>query len=342
MSQSQIYSLCNQLSDRISDLLKVFNIDYVELENRFVFSCPVHSGDNPNGACIFKDGTKSKGNWVCWTHSCQVKHGAIILGFIKGLLENRNGKKVYFGEAVEFALKFLDKKAVEIPDDPTIHSIHRMNQINELISPKEKRPVRQISRDLIVSELDIPSPYFLGRGYSEEVLTEFDVGDCFKPNKQMYNRAVAPVYDYDYNYVGCSGRSVLPDVTKFKWVNSENFKTNEYLYGAWISKKYIEKSRTVVLVEGQGDVWRMHEAGIKNVVGIFGADLSEHQLEELEKLPIFNVVVLTDMDEPGRIAANKIKTKCGRRFNISLPEISEKDVGEMTVNQIKEELGYLI
>ncbi|MEN6622496.1 MAG: toprim domain-containing protein, partial [Smithella sp.] len=120
------------------------------------------------------------------------------------------------------------------------------------------------------------------------------------------------------------------------WVNSKGFKTSYNLYGLWIAKHYIEKTNRVYLVEGQGDVWRMNEAGIKNTLGIFGADLSEYQLSLLEKMPILDVVVLTDMDDAGRKAANRIVNKCGRRFNYSIPELPTKDVGEMTIEQIEE------
>lgn len=342
MTQSQIYSVCNQLSDKISDLLHKFEIRAVEMDNRFTFACPVHGGDNPNGACIFKDGSKSKGNWVCWTHGCHEKHGALILGFIKGVLEHRSEKKVYFNESLEFALKFLNKEAVDIPDQPLVHSLHRMNQMFEIISGKARRPVPNISRELILSELDIPSKYFLSRGFSNEVLSVFDVGDCRKAGKQMSGRAVAPVYDESYKYVGCSGRIISSEQVKYKWINSEDFKTNEYLYGLWVAKPYVEQKQTVVLVEGQGDVWKLYDAGIRNCVGIFGCDLSDHQLEILEKLPIFNVVILTDMDDPGRVAAEKIARKCGRRFNISSPAISAKDVGELSIDQIKTELRNLL
>lgn len=343
MSQSQIYSVCNQLSDRISDLLQAFNVKYEELDNRFTFCCPVHSGDNPNGACIFKDGTKSRGNWVCWTHGCQEKYGALILGFIKGALEKRHGRTFLFGEAIDFALKFLKKEAIDIPDEPELYTVHRINQLNEIMAPSVKRQVPYVDRSIVLSELNIPSQYFLGRGYSAEILTEFDVGDCYKFGKLMNGRAVAPVYNSDYHYVGCSGRTTAADVKKFKWINSKDFKTNEYLYGLWIAQPYIESSKTVILVEGQGDVWRMHEAGLRNTVGIFGSDLSDFQLEELEKLLIFDVIVLTDMDEAGRKAAASIVKKCGNRFNMIVPKLSNyKDVGEMTVEQIKEELGAFI
>jgi 5S rRNA maturation endonuclease (ribonuclease M5) len=94
----------------------------------------------------------------------------------------------------------------------------------------------------------------------------------------------------------------------------------------------------VILVEGQGDVWRMHEAGHKNCVGIFGSSINDDQLLLLEKTGAMNVVILTDSDEAGNKACSQIMKKCGRRFNYYRPEISTKDVGDMSVEQLKQEL----
>ena len=98
------------------------------------------------------------------------------------------------------------------------------------------------------------------------------------------------------------------------------------------------KVKFVILVEGQGDVWRMHEAGYKNCVGLFGADLSDDQLLLLEQTGALNLIILTDMDDAGQKAADKIIKKCGRRFNYLRPEIPTKDVGDMTIDQIHENL----
>ena len=88
-------------------------------------------------------------------------------------------------------------------------------------------------------------------------------------------------------------------------------------------------------ITNEHDNWRLYEAGIKNSVGIFGADLSDDQLIALESLSIFNVIILTDADEAGNKAANNIIEKCGRRFNYYRPNIPTKDVGDMTVEQIE-------
>ena len=57
------------------------------------------------------------------------------------------------------------------------------------------------------------------------------------------------------------------------------------------SKEKIRETRTALLVEGQGDVWRMHEAGLINTVGMFGSSLSDAQARILETSGALNIVV---------------------------------------------------
>ena len=119
--------------------------------------------------------------------------------------------------------------------------------------------------------------------------------------------------------------------------HSKGFKKS-VLYGLNIAKDFMGKKKVLFLLEGQGDVWRMHEAGFKNSVSIFGSSISDDQLLILEQSGALNLIILTDYDDAGKKAAKQIVKKCGRRFNYYRPEISKKDVGEMTIEQIHEEI----
>jgi DNA primase len=167
-------------------------------------------------------------------------------------------------------------------------------------------------------------------------LEAFDVGECLAENQPMSGRVVVPVYDEDYNYVGCVGRSIKEHLQP-KWLHSKGFSKN-VLYGLNLTKERIMETGTVILVEGQGDVWRAFEAGLDMTVGIFGCSINDDQLILLERSGALNVVVFTDYDEAGNKAAEQIMKKCGRRFNYIRPEMPEgvKDVGDLTVEQIKE------
>lgn len=338
ISREKVYSISSEVAKRLPELLDKLKIDFNEFENRLVFSCPVHGGDNSEGACIFTDGNKSVGNWVCWTHSCERKLGKNIIGFVRGVLSSRNRKEASFSQAVEYCLNFLNKKISDIQEEKIPETIYNNIKLIEAFSRSPEKIELNISRSQILESLEIPSKYYINRGFLQETLVAFDVGECYNPNRQMHNRAVVPVYDEDGKYIGCVGRSLDENNKKYKWLNSKGFKKSCYLYGIWITKAYIQKTSTIVLVEGQGDVWRLYESGIKNCAGIFGADLSEDQLITLERLGVLNIVILTDNDDAGRIAANSIKQKGGRRFNYFIPKISKKDIGEMSIEDINNEL----
>ena len=341
LDYSQIYQLSNQLFEKLPALLDYFHIEYIEYPNRYAFACPIHGGDNPEGCSIFTDGRSSKGNWSCWTNNCHEEYKASLYGFVRGVLSHRKGKRVSIDETTEFCLKILDLSADDIeaaPINPLTNEIKLLEIFNR---EPDRHQSHVITREKIRNRIEIPAKYYINRGFCVQTLDLFDVGICVKKNQPMTGRVVVPIYDESYNYVGCIGRSTHPNITP-KWRHSKGFKKSSYLYGLNIAKESIKESQTVFLVEGQGDVWRMHEAGIKNTVGIFGSNLSDDQLILLEKSGALKIIILTDNDEAGIKAAEQIVKKGGRRFNYVRPQISEKDIGDMSVEQIKEEVLNII
>lgn len=326
-----ISSLCDECLDQVHSLLDYFDIEYIEYPNRIAFPCPVHGGDNPEACCIFTDGLSNKGNWSCWTHGCQEEYVNNLFGFVRGCLSERRQKSVSMNETASFLTNFLDKNLDDLDVAPK-----RETKTIDVFNRTIQRAESTITRDGLRSRISIPSSYYIRRGYMPETLDEFDVGECLAENQPMSGRVVVPVYDEDYNYVGCVGRAVKEHLQP-KWLHSKGFSKN-VLYGLQIAKDHILKHNTAILVEGQGDVWRLHEAGLKMAVGIFGASINEDQLILLEQSGVLNLIILTDSDEAGNKAYQQIVKKCGRRFNYLRPEISSKDVGDMTIEQIKEEL----
>lgn len=333
LEQNQILAICNEMFHRLPSILAYFDIDYVEFPNRYAFACPVHGGDNPEGCCVFTDGLTQKGNWQCWTQHCEEEFANNLFGFVRGCLSHHRDKAVSMNETAAFCSNFLNKS---IEDLDYSENNRTRSKVIDIFNRKIQRTAPAMSRQEIRSKIRIPSDYYLGRGFLSETLDTFDVGDCLEKNRPMSGRVVVPVYDEGYNYVGCVGRSTNESLTP-KWLHSKGFKKS-ILYGLNIAKDHISKTRTVILVEGQGDVWRMHEAGFKNCVGIFGASINEDQLILLEQSGALNLIILTDSDEAGNKAYAQILKMCGRRFNYYRPAISQKDVGDMSLAQINEEL----
>jgi len=331
LTKEKIASLCDEAFLQIHTLLDHFNIEYVEYPNRIAFACPVHGGDNPEGCCVFTDGISNQGNWSCWTHGCHEEYINNLFGFVRGCLSRSEAKEATMNDTASFLCDFLNKEL----DDLSPSKI-RQNRSLDVFNRKIIRSAAPITRSEIRSKLSIPAQYYLGRKYSQLVLEAFDVGECLVENQPMSGRVVVPIYDEDDNYVGCVGRSIKEHL-KPKWLHSKGF-TKNVLYGMNLAKEHILDTRTAIVVEGQGDVWRAVEAGLDMTVGIFGCSISEDQLILLEQSGALNLIILTDYDEAGNKAAEQIMKKCGRRFNYIRPEMPKdvKDIGDLTVEQIKE------
>lgn len=331
LTKEKISSLCDEVFLKIHSLLERLEIDYVEYPNRLAFPCPVHGGDNPEACCIFTDGLTNQGNWACWTHSCHDEYVNNLFGFVRGCLSYKKGKPVSMHETSQFLCEFIAKDLDDLEVKQT-----RESKTLDIFNRKISRVNANISREEIRSRIRIPSEYYIRRGYSADILNLFDVGECLADNQPMSGRVVVPIYDEDYNYVGCVGRSIKEHINP-KWLHSKNF-TKNVLYGMNLAKDNILSKRTVAIVEGQGDVWRAFEAGLNITVGIFGCSLNDDQLILLEQSGALNAIILTDQDEAGNKAAEQIIHKCGRRFNYIRPQWSTKDIGDLTVEQIKTEI----
>ena len=137
-----------------------------------------------------------------------------------------------------------------------------------------------------------------------------------KVGKFLYNRAVVPIYDENYEYIlGFTGRSIFlacvksakTTITQIRSVlffpngniplGSTN-KTACIIIG--MRKQSILESNVIILVESPGNVWRLEEAGIHNSVAIFGAVLNDNQKKLIDESGAMSIVCLLDNDEAGR------------------------------------------
>lgn len=136
---------------------------------------------------------------------------------------------------------------------------------------------------------------------SEEVLFNF---------KKMENRLLIPICDIDGNIIDYSGRSINQnDEEKYcKLASHEKYNLlniNKKLYNLDKAISYVKALNQVILVEGYFDVFRLYQCGIKNVIAIQTAHLSEQQIKQIIKLNV-NIVIFLDSDKAGIEGANQI------------------------------------
>lgn len=328
-----LQALKQNLNNDINKVLTKLGIEFEDFGDNIYSTCPIHEGsDNPRAFSF----CKSKGIWKCWTRDCQEHHRNDIFGLICGVLSAQSGKDAEFKDALEWIKKELkisikynsSVTTTSKPQEPT-----DIESINKIFKRKSKT-----SQDNPVQfhcDCQIPSTYFHNRGFSKRTLKHFGVGDCLE-NGIMNERSVIPIHnDTGDIVVGAIGRSMKEYKTPKFLITPKGFDKNNYFYNFHRAIKIARQTHTMYILEGQGDVWRMYEAGVKNAVSVFGKTLSRQHIEKLKQLPITHLVVITDNDQAGREARIKIQRSLSRMYSVTFPKLSNKDVGDMSVEDIK-------
>jgi DNA primase len=180
--------------------------------------------------------------------------------------------------------------------------------------------------------------YLLGRGLTEETLKEFRVG--YAPSAwdrvllasrragysdeellavglaqrsrnspgRIYDRfrerIMFPAIDARGRVHGFGARRMRENQGGAKYLNTsegELFHKREVLFGIDLARAHAAKAGRMILVEGYTDVLALHQAGIRNAVGIMGTSLTEEQIRELERV-VKVLELCLDADRAGQDA----------------------------------------
>jgi DNA primase len=309
----------------IDRLLDSFGLEYRLDGDNIFMACPVHAGsDNEHGVSI----SLSRQSWTCWTRGCHEEYNRDIFGFVKGILGDDN-----FGNCLKYICKLynVDGARQEGGYQKPVESVEQ--DFGKLV-----RSFKALDETFSDYEFNFPpvldgSPYFESRGFKPETLAHFGVKDCNDKQHAMRHRSIIPV-NYDGKQIGFIARSTQ-EWLKPKYLFSTGLKKTDYFYNYDNAIGCAKATGCLFLVEGQGDVWRLCEAGCHNVVGLFGKSISARQRAILMRSGITTLVILTDNDQPGRESKMKIKREFGRFFNLIFPEMKTKDLGNTSPEKLK-------
>ena len=336
----------NKVKDIIfSDIFKLldsFSLEYHQDMDNIFMCCPIHEGsDNPNALSI----SLEKKIWRCWTRGCEQEYNSDIFGFIRGVMTQRTGEEPSFSQILKYVCNIYDvnkasKEKKNGDSDSSDIGLDVTSDFSNLVTNINRRKTRKgVERISAPSEITVELPstaatvseYFQSRGFSKSVLDAFGVRDCAR-----LKRSIIPIWQ-KCGLVGYMGRA-MHEWVKPKFLFNEGFVKTRYLYN-YNSALSSATFGALILVEGQGDVWRLWEAGYKNAVGLFGKDISEDQKALLLQSGITKLIVLLDNDQAGREAKIELQRKLGRLFTLVFPKTVGSDIGKKTIEQIKEILG---
>jgi DNA primase len=187
------------------------------------------------------------------------------------------------------------------------------------------------------------------------LLTSGMIEDSLSPRRVMrdffeYHPLVMPQRDAYGKVVAMIGRTLLPEAARqanklIKYKNTV-FKKGNHLFGLFENKQAILDEGFVFIVEGQIDVIKASEVGLKNVVGIGNSSMTAYQFSVITRYTN-NLRLLLDNDEAGQKGRKRIVSKFGQLANIQDFYISEdyKDIDEyITKGRISEyaDLSFLV
>ena len=178
--------------------------------------------------------------------------------------------------------------------------------------------------------------YLAERGISEETCSALGIGYLPQGRSPLRGRVIFQIRDARINNTDERERVTLSHMgraidnkTKPKYLFYEGFHKSSELYGQdviWTdpeAKRQIRETGHIVLTEGPFDVAKAYEAGLRNVVASFGANLSKRQKETLDSMcksfAITKVLIIYDRDKAGKDGTQKtVQWLKDRNLNVTV------------------------
>jgi DNA primase len=230
--------------------------------------------------------------------------------------------------------------------------------------------------------------YLLGRGLTEETLREFRVG--YAPSAwdrmltasrragyseeellatglaqrsrnrpgQIYDRfrerIMFPAVDHRGRVLGFGARRMRDNQGGAKYLNTsdgELYHKREVLFGIDLARAPAARAGRMILVEGYTDVLALHQAGLRNAVGIMGTSLTKEQVDELERV-VRVLELCLDADRAGQEAIVRAsELAAGRNLElrvVALPEATdpadliEREGGEALKTRVEASVPFVV
>ena len=330
MNLQQIKKLLNS---KASEVFEKLGMNCEVLGDNIYSTCPIHDhSDNPRAFSY----CSNRGIWKCWTRECQNDYRNDILGLIHGVLA-KDEEDVDFNAVLKWINKEFGIRQNKNTKTPIIENVDEFQDLIKHLNDTTLFPIHKpIDTEICV---EIPSRYFMNRGFSKQTLEYFEVGDCYDKKSKLFERAIIPVYSDDGSHkIAYICRSLKEYKLPKFLIYPKGFDKRFELYNLNKALPHIKESNCLFIVEGQGDLWKLHEAGVYNAVGMFGRTLSKEQQKKLQTLPITHIIILTDNDQAGRESKIQLQRQLGRFYKLSFPYLQHKDIGDMSPQQIKDNI----
>lgn len=324
---------------RTSDIVDVIS-EYVQLKKQgrnYFGLCPFHGEKSPSFSV-----SADKQIFHCF--------GCGAGGNVFSFLMQHEGYTF-----IEAAQHLADKENIELPTlAPSEKTTSVSKDTEKMITAHEL--LKKFYHHLLVNtkEGQHAFDYLLNRGFTKEVIDEFEIGYALdswdfiakflvkrgydaslmeeagllvkKNNSDDYfdrfrNRIMFPIMDHHGMTIAFSGR-VLGD-EKPKYLNSPEtkiFNKSKLLYNFHRARVHIRKNQQVILFEGFADVISSTRSGVEQAIATMGTSLTEDQAKIIRR-NVSEVIICYDSDSAGieaTIRASKILKDAGCKVKVAM------------------------
>ena len=317
-------------------VLKHYNI-FNEFKNsgkNLVNCCPIHKGSNPRQFSV----NLEKNIWHCFGNC---KAGGNVIDFVCKM------ENVSFREAAlllkNWFLTDLDDSVVDSENKNNIPAVQGIDQKlvrKENHPPKEPVPSQENTPAIPQKKLDSESQvinkpiefvlktlktehaFFSERGIVPETVKHFGLGYCSRG--LMNDRIAIPIHNEHSQLIGYCGRAICQEQIEVdgKYKLPAGFVKSAVVYNLHRQKKPLQ---SLILVESFISVFKLYQAGFKNVVALMGSVLSESQENLILSLlePTGTVSLMFDADIDGGKCTQNCLAKLSPKVFVRVIDISQ-------------------
>lgn len=312
--------------DELRSLRLLSVLDLLGLQSEFK---PRKGGSEWSGACPICKPKRNKtafsfdatGRFHCFSCNAKGKGAIDLVMQVQG---------VGFKEAV----RWLQSNRLGVANgQPKIDSSHRGAPESPSLGVSEN-PAYKGSYE----KFYVPSDWLKRRGFSQETLKSFGVGQYDNPARSSpyKGKIMLPIKRFaDGEVVAYLARNPEPKEGEPKYIFPKNFHKSLELYGAWQIKNSGQLPlRIIYLVESPFCVLAFHQKGLP-AVSPFGWSLSEQQIQIIKQITK-GVIYLPDQDKAKDIAT--FAHSLSLHVWVKCPPLPEgiRDPEHLTLEQIKQ------
>lgn len=205
-----------------------------------------------------------------------------IVSYIKFNEMNKSDMKYSRTMSINWVKKALD---IDLKDYTSVN-LEWAKEVEE----KKKNVV--LDKNILKQYIKMPHKLWIDEGIGYDTQDFFDISYNLEDNQ-----IIIPIYNKDSELIGVKARNL--DNNKFdkKYIYPYPCQARANLYGLYIAKRHIEKTKQLIIFEGEKSVMKAFQYGYRNTIALGCQDLTLTQLGLLREYIDKDIKIILALDK---------------------------------------------